>query len=142
MVIIKFHVTHYFNIQGCLQFFLLCIKPLSHQAAFLLRWHGVFFKFSEPREIASKSSYFSQKRAYHGVLTVTMALLLTSHDVLLRSYAVLVLILCALTMLSLRFPSARKACTAFSRRPHCTDGVLKTQCRDSPPFQSFGQGPV
>ena len=51
-------------------------------------------------------------------------------------------IFCALMALSLRFHGALNACTAHSRRPHCADGVLKTRCRDFPPFRSFGQGPV
>ena len=44
-------------------------------------------------------------------------------------------ILCALTTPSLRFH--RDACTALSRRPHCADGVLKTQCMNFPTFPKF-----
>ena len=52
-------------------------------------------------------------------------------------------ILCALATLSLRFHSARNACTALARRPRCADDVLKTQALGIfPPFRSFGQGPV
>ena len=61
---------------------------------------------------------------------------------LLRSYGVLVEIICGLTLLSLCFHSASNACTALSRCPYCTDWVLKTQCRDFTTFQNFGQGPV
>ena len=58
------------------------------------------FKSPEHCEIASKSSYFSRKRAYHSVLTATIALQQSSHGVLSHFYLVRVGILCDLTMLS------------------------------------------
>ena len=40
--------------------------------------------------------------------------------------------------------SRRSQCVycSFTRRLHCADGVLKTQCSDFPTFRSFGQGRV
>ena len=91
------------------------------------RFHCVgteLFKFPECREIASKSWFFSRKRAYHGVLTASLQRpwhCYRARMAFYRSYGVLV---GALTTLSLRFRGARNACTASTlRRRRAEDAV-------------------
>ena len=60
-----------------------------------------------------------EKKACHGFLAATKALLRSSHGVLSRSYGVL-------TGDYMHSHGAHNACTALSRRSHCADGVLKT----------------
>ena len=119
------------------------IKPLSHQAAFPLRWHGVF-KTSERRGIASKFWYLSRKRSFHGVITASLQRSWRWYRARKAFYCVhtelSLAILCALTTLSLGFQGARNACSALLRHPHYADGVLKTQCSDFPPFPKIWRG--
>ena len=64
---------------------------------------------------------FQGKRSSHIVLTVTMALLWSDHDILSRTYGVLVG-----AGFSRRFHCAHNDCTALSLCLLCSDGVLKS----------------
>ena len=88
---------------------------------------------------AVRSSYFSWKGAYHGVLRASLQRQWRCYRARMSFCRVPteLSIICALTTLSLRFHSARNACTAISRCPHCADGVLKMQCRHFPTFPKF-----
>ena len=80
------------------------------------RFHCVgteLFNFPEHREIARKPWHFSWKKACHGVLTATKALLRSSHGVLSRSNGVIV-------GDSLRFHDAFTALSRRSQCMHCT----------------------
>ena len=136
------HTLFWASLNQYLMHILSPVKPLSHQTAFPLLWHEVV-QILERHEIASKSWYFSRKRADHDALKAnvppaTKALVQSAHDVLSRSLA----ILCALTMFhcvftglamrALRFHDVHTAMTACWRR---SVGIFPT-------FRSFGQGPV
>ena len=96
------------------------------------RFHCVgteLFKFPMRREIASKSWYFSRKRAYHGVLTASLQRPWRCYRARMAFYRVhkefSLAIPCALTTLSLRFHGARNACTASTLRWHRAEDAVQ-----------------
>ena len=109
-------------------------KPLSHQAALPLRWHGIILQrelFCRAARVRKKALILFVKKSLsrrpysdHSVATElacrSIALLRSLHGVLSRSYGVLVG-----DSLHSRASSAQNTCTARSRRSYCTEGVLK-----------------
>ena len=95
------------------------IKPLLQQATFPLHWHE-FILFFQRAVRSQKKTIFFVKRAFHGILTLTKALLQGLHGILLHSNRVLVgNFLC--------FHVTHNACTALSRLVHCAEDAVTSQ---------------
>ena len=100
----------------------------------LLSWH--MFETGATHILKIQQKCFLLKRAYHGVLTATMALLQSSHGVLLRVYGVVF-------GDSLRSYDPFTVLSLGMQCVHCafkTSALLKTQCSFFPTFPKFWPG--
>ena len=99
------------------------VKRLSHQAAFPLRCHGVLI-FQSTVRTQENHNIFCEKLS----VTASLQRPRRCHGALMAFYRVprvfMVMILCALTVLSLRIHGAHSACAALSRRCHCIEDAV------------------
>ena len=106
------------------------LKRLSHQAAFPLRCHRVFF-FPEHHENEKNHDIFCEKLS----VTASLQQPRCCHGALMAFYPVptvfMVEILCALTVLTLRVHGAHSTCVALSGCCHCVEDTMtspRTPC--------------